>query len=447
MVPLPAQGHLNALLHLARIISTRGVPVHYVGAATHNRQAKERSHGWGPSSIHFFDVKLPSFATPPPDPNAVNKYPSHLLPTFYATFNLREPLGELLRSLSASYKRVVVIHDSLMALAAEEASFVSNAEAYSLVACSAFAVLHFIWEFLGEPADEEEQMLPKDVPRISFKGRMVEGMSEFLEQNKQLSKYEVGTLYNTCAAIEGRFINLVAQLQKGKPLWAIGPFNPIRTFASETAPRHRCIEWLDKQPPKSVMYVSFGTMTSVSDDQIAELAFGLEHSKQRFIWVLRDADRGDIYDGEIRKAQLPDGFEERVKGVGMVVRDWAPQIQILAHSSTGGFMSHCGWNSTMESLSMGIPIAAWPMHSDQPSNALLITDLLKVGVIVRDWSRREELISSSDIERAIAKLMISEEGNMIRKRAEELGSNVRGAISDGGTSITQLESFLAHISR
>ncbi|CAN4106911.1 unnamed protein product [Withania somnifera] len=87
---------------------------------------------------------------------------------------------------------------------------------------------------------------------------------------------------------------------------------------------------------------------------------GLEQCKQRFIWVLRDDDRGDIFTGETRILELPEGFEERVKGVGLVVREWEPQPEILAHSSTGGFMSHCGWNFCIECITMGVPIAAWP---------------------------------------------------------------------------------------
>ncbi|KAK2977773.1 hypothetical protein RJ640_028918, partial [Escallonia rubra] len=118
--------------------------------------------------------------------------------------------------------------------------------------------------------------------------------------------------------------------------------------------RHWCLEWLDKQEPNSVIFVSFGTTTSLTDEQVEELAVGLEESEQRFIWVLRDADKGDVFEGEARKFELTEAYEQRIEGKGIVVRDWAPQIEILGHPSTGGFMSHCGWNSCMESMSMGI---------------------------------------------------------------------------------------------
>ncbi|KAJ0809089.1 putative trans-zeatin O-beta-D-glucosyltransferase [Helianthus annuus] len=180
---------------------------------------------------------------------------------------------------------------------------------------------------------------------------------------------------------------------------------------------------------------------------IQELAIGLEKSGQKFIWVLRDADKGDIFKGEGRNIELPIGFEERVEGKGLVVREWAPQLEILAHIATGGFMSHCGWNSSMEGITMGVPIAAWPMHSDQPRNAMLITDVLKIGVNVGDWGRDGEVVTSLVIEKAIRILMDSDEGNGIRKRANKLGEDVRQSVEEGGVTRMEINAFVDHITR
>ncbi|MCE2055723.1 hypothetical protein HAX54_043277 [Datura stramonium] len=151
-----------------------------------------------------------------------------------------------------------------------------------------------------------------------------------------------------------------------------------------------CLVWLNKQPPNSVLYVSFGTSTSFSDEQIKELAMGLEQSKQKFIWVLRDADEGVIFTGEARtkRLELPEGFEERVKGVGLV-----------------------------------------------PLGLCTLT------------KKREELVTASTIENVVRKLMASEEGNAIRKRAEELGESVRRSTEKGGVSQKELESLVEHITR
>ncbi|KAF5193249.1 Zeatin o-glucosyltransferase [Thalictrum thalictroides] len=266
----------------------------------------------------------------------------------------------------------------------------------------------------------------------------------------QWAHLSAGSTYNTCDAIEGRFVDFIAGRQLDKKVWAMGPCNPvtIETAGGAHNSDHKCLEWLNKQPPTSVIFVSFGTTTTMSDDEITQIAMGLEKSEQRFIWVLRDADQSDIYEGkEGRNAQLPNGFEERIKGRGLVVRDWAPQIKVLAHPSTGGFLSRCGWNSCLESLSMGVPIAALPSHSDHPANSLLVTQVLKVGLLVREWEQKDELLSADTIACSIRKLMVSDEGNMMRKRAKDLGANVRSAVSTGGSSTIHLESFLNHISR
>ena len=186
----------------------------------------------------------------------------------------------------------------------------------------------------------------------------------------------------------------------------------------------------------------------MEDKQIEELAIGLEQSEQKFIWVFRDADRGDVFINlEQRKVEFLKGFEERVKDKGLVVRDWAPQLEILCHPSTGAFMSHCGWNSCMESITMGVPIAAWPMASDQPRNTMLITSLLKVGLVVKDWSRRDQLVTSSTVENVVKTLMASKEGDEIRKRAADMGEAVRQAMDEGGVSRLELDSFITHITR
>ncbi|PON90349.1 UDP-glucuronosyl/UDP-glucosyltransferase, partial [Trema orientale] len=133
--------------------------------------------------------------------------------------------------------------------------------------------------------------------------------------------------------------------------------------------------------------------------------------------------------------------------MGMILRKWVPQVEILGHLSTGGFISHCGWNSCMKSISMGVPIGAWPMHSDQPINAVLITEVLKVGVAVMEWRQRDESVTSSMITKAVMKLMASEEGDEIRKRTEEMGKALLRSVSKGGDSRLELDYFVAHITR
>ncbi|XP_049359891.1 zeatin O-glucosyltransferase-like [Solanum verrucosum] len=244
--------------------------------------------------------------------------------------------------------------------------------------------------------------------------------------------------------IEGTYVNLLSKLEMNanKKQWSIGP---ILQKGSST--RHKSLEWLDKQGPNSVLYISFGSSTTMTDKQIQELAMGLENSKQKFLWVLRDADKGNVFYDETRKARLPEGYQERTEGTGIVVTDWAPQLEILGRTSIGGFMSHCGWNSCMESMTMGVPILAWPMHSEQPWNATLITEILEVGIQVTEQAHQMEVVNSSTIEKVVNRLMVSKEGEELRSRAEKLGRQVWQSRDEGGVSQLELSSFMAHLSR
>ncbi|KAL2225979.1 UNVERIFIED_CONTAM: Zeatin O-glucosyltransferase [Sesamum indicum] len=447
MVPLPAQGHLNQLLHLSRMVSARNIPVYYIGAATHIRQARLRVQGWNPSgvsNIQFHEFPQTPFENPLPDPNAPTKFPGQILPSLMASMLLRGPVYRFVEGISRAFRRAVVIYDSLMSYVVQDIDSLQNAVCYSFRSISAFAVSS--WEALDSPDDLPiEAEILKDIP--SLDGYYPPEFAEFLNLQSGSRKIFSGEIYNSCREIEGLYLDLLEKRKRNgaEKLWAIGPFNLVsvpeeRDFRN----RHKSLQWLDRQGLNSVIFVSFGTTSSLSDEQIKEIAFGLERSGQKFIWVLRDADKGDIFAGEVRESELPDGFEKRVKERGVVVRDWAPQLEILCHPSTGGFMSHCGWNSCLESISMGVPMATWPLHSDQPGNAVLMTQVLKIGVQVKCWSRQDELVSSLTVETAVRKLMMSEEGDWVRKRAAELGDAVKKSV-EGGVIRKEIDSFIDHI--
>ncbi|KAL7194425.1 hypothetical protein ACSBR1_034776 [Camellia fascicularis] len=446
MVPFPCYSHLNQVLQLSCLISSYNIPVHYACSATHVHQAKLRFNATNRLSyaqIHFHELPTPPFLSPPPDPNS--KFPSHLLPSIEASLQLREPITEFLHKISPMARRVIVVHDDLMAYVVQDTATIPNTETYSFNPTCTFSSFFDVWQMMGKPFQLDE---PQELP--SLEGCYNSEFLNFITLQIDFLKSTSGTIINSCRSIEGTYIDLEVQLHKNKQIWAVGPFNIGAVDDGKNSNnQHKCLEWLDKQDLKSVLYVSFGTTTSLTNQQIKELAIGLEQSGQKFIWVLRDADKGDIFSGDVKRAEvLPEGYEERLKGVGLVVRDWAPQLEILAHQSTGGFMSHCGWNSCLESITMGVPIVAWPMHSDQPKNAFLVTDILKVGLVVKQWADLQEgVVASSTIAEAVKKLMASKEGEEMRKRAEELGGATRKAVEEGGVSRMELDSFIAHITR
>ncbi|KNA25631.1 hypothetical protein SOVF_004800 [Spinacia oleracea] len=451
MVPFPAQGHLNQLLHLSHLIISYRLPVHYAGSSSHNRQAKLRLQGWDLqilSKIHFHDLELPSYNCPPPNPDNSVGFPTHLQPLFDASVHLHQPVTQLLQQLSSKFRRVVVIHDSMMTSVVQCIKTISNAETYAFIPVSAFTFFFNSWDKIQPKPFLLGSEVPKSIP--SNDGCFAPEISYLAVLQRSMLGLESGRLYNTSKVMESKYIQLLEKLTTNIKIkhFAIGPLNPVEMKRRKEQHRHICLEWLDKQVTSSVIYICFGSTTSMTDEQIMEMALGLERSGQNFIWVLRRADTGDVFTvGEVGKPQLPEGYEDRVKNRGMVVRDWAPQLEILAHPSTGGFMSHCGWNSCMESISMGVPIAAWPMHSDQPRNAFLVTDVLKIGTLVRDWTHRAEVVPSNTIDYALRTLMASEEGMEMRKRAAELGDSVRASVAKDGASRLEMDSFISHIIR
>uniref|UniRef100_A0A7N0RB17 Glycosyltransferase n=1 Tax=Kalanchoe fedtschenkoi TaxID=63787 RepID=A0A7N0RB17_KALFE len=241
-----------------------------------------------------------------------------------------------------------------------------------------------------------------------------------------------GVLVNTWHDLEP---NTVSSLGDGRLLGKLYPIGPLTEQAAEkklstedNGGAIAILEWLDKQPGGSVLYVSFGSGWSLTGQQTHELALGLESSKQRFIWVSRPpTDEVSEYffsggDGSGALDYLPDGFVARTKGVGLVVPMWAPQAQILAHASIGGFLTHCGWNSTLESVTNGVPMIAWPLYGDQFVIAAILTEDLEVAIrpAARTSSGGGGAVGREEIRELVVKLMEGGEGNPLRARAKAL---------------------------
>ncbi|KAH9778072.1 UDP-glycosyltransferase 83A1 [Citrus sinensis] len=154
----------------------------------------------------------------------------------------------------------------------------------------------------------------------------------------------------------------------------IGPLlwinRPGKAAASLWPEDSTCLKWLDKQPSQSVIYVAFGSIAIFSRCQFEEVALGLELAGRPFLWVVRP----NLLDGSVIK--YPDGFLERVPNQGMII-EWAPQEQVLAHRAVACFLSHCGWNSTIEGLSSAVPFLCWPYFADQFLISSYICDFWK----------------------------------------------------------------------
>ncbi|XP_028791156.1 anthocyanidin 3-O-glucosyltransferase 2-like [Neltuma alba] len=258
-----------------------------------------------------------------------------------------------------------------------------------------------------------------------------------------------GIIVNTFEELE---LQAVHYLSKGDTrIYPVGPM--LSAKDDETGQRGSdVIEWLDDQPESSVLFLCFGSMGYFGGDQVREIASALENSGVRFLWSLRKPPpegSTSITDYSDPSEVLPEGFIDRTDGIGKVI-GWAPQAQVLGHNAVGGFVSHCGWNSILESVYFGVPIATWPLYAEQQPNAFQLARELKMAVeISLDYSMdprkgsSSEVINGKRIEKGIKEVMGKE--SEVRKKVKEMSELSRKALMEGGSSYSHLGRFVDDI--
>ncbi|CAK9186045.1 unnamed protein product [Ilex paraguariensis] len=246
-----------------------------------------------------------------------------------------------------------------------------------------------------------------------------------------------GILMNT---FDGFDPETIAALNNGRVISNLPPVLPVGPFETYELKQGHHLPWLDDQPAESVLYVSFGSRTTMSKDQIRELGHGVERSGCRFLWVLK----AKKVDKEELEELLGVSFLERTKNKGMVVKGWVNQEAILEHPAIGGFLSHCGWNSVMEVTRQGLPILAWPQHGDQKINAE-VAEKAGLGLWIRQWGwgggggGGVRLVRGEEIGEKVIELMGDEN---LRAKARKVGEEARKAGDEGGSSKKVLQGVI-----
>lgn len=280
--------------------------------------------------------------------------------------------------------------------------------------------------------------------------------TQIRQQLELTSQLADGILFNTFAELEPKFIrHLEKRDARGggaycKQFWAVGPAIDLNATDKIWSPRDaEIMEWLDRQTPGSVVYVSFGSESYISPAQVTELALGLEASGQPFLWVLRPPDSKLTEDSsstaqEWKAEVLPDGYEQRLGARCLVECQWAPQAAILAHQATGAFITHCGWNSALESVAAGVPMIAFPLQSDQPINAFLLVEEAKVAV---EMKMSDGVMKREEVERGVRRITAMDEAALQMKlRVRALSIAAAAAISNDGAARKNLDAFIQHLS-
>lgn len=233
-------------------------------------------------------------------------------------------------------------------------------------------------------------------------------------------------VFNSFHALEDEFLDFFTQKVGHPRVYTVGPLN--LTMDPSWGPDDKVISWLDQWTDGSVLYVCFGSQKILKKAHMETLAMGLAQSGAHFVWAVKLPTAQQEADGY---GSVPDGFEEQVCGRGLVVREWAPQEAILRHRAVGSFLSHCGWNSSLEALSGGVMILGWPMEADQFVNAKLLVEYKGVAVLV--WEGDDPLPDPAELGRKIRDSMHGGHHHQERIRVREIRNEALKAVKLGAS--------------
>ncbi|KAK1267278.1 UDP-glycosyltransferase 92A1 [Acorus gramineus] len=294
-------------------------------------------------------------------------------------------------------------------------------------------------EYYPLPNRPNIRLHQSQLPKFLLSPEKFRPLIDFHQRHITLTRRSGGFLVNTVQDLEREGVEFLKDWMGGIPVWTVGPILHHPVSESE----HDCIGWLGNRPPNSVLYVSFGSMNTISSSQMMELAMGLEASEASFVWVVRPPVEFDYKGGFRAEEWLPEGFEERMRGKkrGILVRGWAPQMEILAHASTRAFLSQCGWNSVLEGLMNGLPMIGWPIEFEQFYSVKMLME--EKGVCVEIARGNNTAVDRVHVEKTIRSVMDGgEEGEEMRRKARELGKVLREAVGEGGPSVRAMDDFL-----
>ncbi|KAI5425753.1 UDP-glycosyltransferase 73C1 [Lathyrus oleraceus] len=313
------------------------------------------------------------------------------------------------------------------------------------------------YEYFDLPGFSEKFEINISQTGIGLKG---EAWEQFCNDMFEAEVGSYGVIMNTFEELESEFVKDYKKV-KNDEVWCIGPVSLSNTDSLDKVQRGHNnknvsvdewihLKWLDSQNQESVIYACLGSLCNLTLPQLIELGLALEATKRPFIWVIREGNHLEALGKWIEES----GFKGRINGRGLVIKGWAPQLLILSHPSVGGFLTHCGWNSTIEAICAGVPVVTWPLFADQFFNEILIVQILKVGVKIgvkspMKWGEEEEtsvLVKKGDIERGIERLMDeTSESEERRKRIRELGETAKKAVEKGGSSHSNVTLFIQDI--
>ncbi|XP_058083651.1 (R)-mandelonitrile beta-glucosyltransferase-like [Magnolia sinica] len=458
-VPYPGQGHINPMMQLVQLLHSTGIHITLVHSEfDHSRISKSRGSQHSPSTRpDGFRIETIPDGLPPNDREAMRH-----IPTLCDSIRKKAclaPFRELVMRLndSADSSRVsCIVSDGVMTFTQEVAEElgIPNVVFWTTGACGLMAYIYcreLIKRGLAPLKDESylnNGYLDTTIDWIPGMGEIrFEDMPSFIRStdpnNDIMLNFMLDEAHNTFKAPaivlntfdELEYDVITAMRSMSSHVYTTGPLSMLcrhmpnyHQFKSMGWNLWKedigCLEWLDSQESASVIYVNFGSTTVVTAHHLSEFAWGLANSNHPFLWVIRS----NLVVGD--HAILQDDFMAEIKGRGLLV-SWCPQEEVLSHPSIGGFITHCGWNSTIESICGGVPMICWPFFAEQMTNRRYICKEWGIGMEIDANVRREE------IENAVKELMgRGEKGKEMMKNAMKWKERATKAIEEGGSSYT-----------
>ncbi|XP_027332574.1 7-deoxyloganetin glucosyltransferase-like [Abrus precatorius] len=462
-IPYPAQGHINPMMKLAKLLHFKGFHITFVNTEyNHKRLLKAR----GPNSVKG----LPSFrfetipdGLPEPDIDATQHVPSLSESTSRTCLPHFTNLLSKLNHSSCSVPPVsCIISDGIMSFTLDAAQEFAIPVVFfwTTSACGFMCYLQYqrlLQAGLTPLKDSSyvsngylettidwvpgiKEIRLRDLPTFIRTTDANDIMLNFaLRECKRIQK-ATAIVLNTFDALEHDVLEAFSSMFP--PVYSIGPLNLLLNDVTDKdlkaigsnlwKEEPECLAWLDTKEPNSVVYVNFGSVTVMTNEQLIEFAWGLANSKKTFLWVIRP----DLVGGE--NAVVPKEFVTETKNRGLL-SSWCPQEEVLTHPSIGGFLTHSGWNSTLESVCGGVPMICWPFFAEQQTNCRFCCKEWGIGLEIEDVKR-------DSVERLVRELMDGENGKKMKEKALEWKKLAAdAAASPNGSSFVNLENMIREV--
>ncbi|KAH9602471.1 hypothetical protein KSS87_001062 [Heliosperma pusillum] len=419
MFPAPFQGHVTPMMHLANLLYDKGFSITVIQTTYNPLNPTKFPY----LTFHSLEDGLSEAYSkcPPPDSFKVLADMNSA-----CTEPFRNCISQILKDATAETDQ-----DPVTCLIADPMFMFAGvvADSFNLprIALRTGALLTFI-VYNSLSTLREKGYFP-------LNGKKLHNLPSLPRLRQKPLRTSQGMICNTFEELEKASIANLEQILPF-PIFPIGPIHkylPASQVSIWTEDK-TSIAWLNTKAPRSVLYVSFGSVAAISEAEFLEVACGLADSEQPFLWVVRSG----LIQGSDDSYTLPEGYEDIVSKRGHIVR-WAPQAEVLSHPAVGGFWTHSGWNSTMESICEGVPMLCLPFFGDQSMNARYVSEEWKIGL------QLEKGMKSEDITKAIRKLMVEEEGKEMRNRITCLKEKADVCLKEGHSSHKHLDELISYL--